>query len=351
MRWAHVCPEYSDDMFWYYPARKPYIIIFLVATLEFPYLLNVFSPDALLYARAFTSVTYPIFAFVLIERYFFYTRFSSRTLLFNMIVPILFLLPLAYFALKGEAIAIRYDFYIMTVAIVISFLEVATGMKLLLRLYKKANAEAEKEYSSSHDFPTVMAKDIIITTPLLIVFCVILPSLFQSGWIKMIRDVLLAVFNIWLTATTLVSHRPHKTDSEKSDASSEADASLDSQYSSLLDDILNAVITRQLYMDPSLKLDDLVLAVASNRSYVSKAISESRWQSFYRMMNSLRIARALELKEDYPNIKQDELAERSGFASRFMLNRWMKTWETGELTGVDDAIRERISQVIDDTQH
>jgi AraC-like DNA-binding protein len=336
MRWMHTCDEYKYDLDWFYPARKPYIVIYLLAMLEFPYLLDVFSPDALLYARVFMAITYPLFIYILFERYFFYTHFSTRHIIAICITPVVLLLPLAYFALRGGATAVRYETDIILLSTIICAVEVYAEMKTARKLYKRAKAEAEKEYSSSEDFPTVMAKKLLRCLPLSIIVCVILPSLFSSGWIKLVRDILLAIFDLWVTAVTLRSYRLHKTAiAEEEDTEDIAE----SQFTVLLDKIVREVISQGLYLNPKVRLEDLVSAVGSNRKYVSKAISESKWQSFYRLINSLRVARALELKEDYPAMKQEELAERSGFASRFTLNRWMKTWEKGEL---DEQILEEL---------
>lgn len=343
----HVCPQYSDDLFWYYPARIPYIVTYFVAMLEFPYILHIFSSDALLYARAFMAVTYPLCTFMLIERYFFYTRFSNKYIILIVLSLSIFLIPLFYYALLGGNTMIHYESQVMTVAIIISLIEIIVGMKLIRKLYKREKAEAEKEYSSSKDFPTDMAKKLIRCLPALTIICVIFPSLFHSAWAKFVRDILLAIFDVWITATTLVSHRPIKPimNEEQDDDNSVTNESEDlhSPFSELLDKIVNIVITEQLYLNPSAKLDELVSAVGSNRRYVSKAISDSKWQSFYRLMNSLRIARAIELKKIQPTIKQEELAIRSGFASRFTLNRWMKTWEKGELNEIDENILEKIN--------
>lgn len=95
----------------------------------------------------------------------------------------------------------------MAVAIVA---ELALGTKGILRLYKIAREEAEEEYSNPDNFPSILAKRILILMPLMFIASAILPSLFHSGWVKLIRDILLTIYDIWLTVNTLVSHRPLK---------------------------------------------------------------------------------------------------------------------------------------------
>lgn len=339
MRWQHTCPEFSDDPFYYYPARKPFIAIYLIATLEFPYLIHISSLDALLYARAFTTITYPIFLVVLVERYFFYTRFSTKRIIKTCLTPIIFLLPLLYFALKGGDEIDKYEIPIMAVAIAIGVAELALGTKGILRLYKTAKREAEEEYSNPDNFPSILAKRILILMPFIFIASAILPSLFHSGWVKLVRDVLLTIYDIWLTVSTLVSHRPLKSkesiDNENEKEDSDYHIDLDSQ---LLNDIIEAIISKELYKQPSLKLEDLVLAVRSNRKYVSKAISNSKWKSFYGLINSFRVVYAINMKKHHPDMKQEEIALYSGFNSRFTLSRWLKTSKEDELTEINESV-------------
>ncbi len=373
-RWIHTCPEFSkskESLFTHYPARIPIIIIALLLTLDFPYLLNIFSSDALLYTRVYSIVSYPIFLVILIKRFFFYTRFSKRYLFTILIIPLLYVLPLFIYALRGGNDLKPYAFYILYSALLLGLSFFLVEMRSIHKLYLNACARNEEYFSNSNDFPTRLAKAIVILTPIIVFLCIILPALFSSGWLKLLRDLVIAGFNIWLIGTTLASRRPGlliyncdfscncTADSLQGESSKESQTGIedgnvescdvDDSKSALLQKVMQVLITEQMYKNSSLTLDDLSHSVFSNRKYVSQAISCSQYQSFYKLVNGLRIAYAIELKKQNPAIKQEEIAEAVGFNSRYVLFRWMKQWQDGELPPFDEAILMQLRKTMNST--
>lgn len=374
-RWIHTCPEFSkskESLFTHYPARIPTIIITLLLTLDFPYLLNVFSSDALLYTRVYSIVSYPIFLAILIKRFFFYTHFSRRCLFSILIIPFLYVLPLFIYALKGGSDLNPYASYILYSALLLGLSFFFVEMRSIYKLYLNAYAVDEEYFSNPNDFPTRLAKIIVIQTPFIVFLCIILPALSSSGWIKLLRDLIIGGFNIWLIGTTLESKRPglkfcnsatscshipnnlleesskgSQTSVENSNIKSSEE---DDSKAVLLQKVIQILITEQMYKDSSLTLDDLSHSVFSNRKYVSQAISSSQYQSFYKLVNGLRIAYAIELKKQNPAMKQEEIAETVGFNSRYVLARWMKQWQKGELPPFDEAILMQLGEIMNSTR-
>lgn len=70
-----------------------------------------------------------------------------------------------------------------------------------------------------------------------------------------------------------------------------------------------------LYLDPQLKLADLVLRLGSNRNYVYQAINVEMGMSFSEYVNRMRVEYAEQLLQSHPTMTLVEVAERSGFAS------------------------------------
>jgi hypothetical protein len=81
VRWGHTCPEFSHNIEMHYPARKISIVFCFLFMLEFPYLLNVRSTDALLYANVYSMLFYPIMVVMMAKRYFFYVKYPVKLLL------------------------------------------------------------------------------------------------------------------------------------------------------------------------------------------------------------------------------------------------------------------------------
>lgn len=73
---------------------------------------------------------------------------------------------------------------------------------------------------------------------------------------------------------------------------------------------------QKLYLKKDLTLADLAEALGTNRTYVSKYISQVLNQTFYDYVNQLRIERvSLPMMREHPEFKLDFVAHESGFAS------------------------------------
>lgn len=73
---------------------------------------------------------------------------------------------------------------------------------------------------------------------------------------------------------------------------------------------------QQLYLKKDLTLADLAEALGSNRTYVSKYISQVLNQTFYDYVNQLRIEHvSIPMMREHPEFKFDFVARESGFAS------------------------------------
>ena len=73
---------------------------------------------------------------------------------------------------------------------------------------------------------------------------------------------------------------------------------------------------QKLYLKKDLTLSDLAAAMNSNRTYVSKYLSQVLGQTFYDYINQLRIERvSIPMMRQHPEYKFDFVALESGFAS------------------------------------
>ena len=94
---------------------------------------------------------------------------------------------------------------------------------------------------------------------------------------------------------------------------------------------------QQLYLKKDLTLSDLATALNSNRTYVSKYLSQVTGQTFYDYINQLRIERvSIPMMREHPEYKLDFVAQESGFASISTFRRaFMKL--TGQTPGQFEA--------------
>ena len=82
------------------------------------------------------------------------------------------------------------------------------------------------------------------------------------------------------------------------------------------------------YLNPEFKLMDLRAVLPLNRTYLSQLINLSYGCNFYQFVTNYRMEEAKRLMREYPEMKMQEVAEQSGFASSAVFSRTF-TRETG----------------------
>ena len=85
---------------------------------------------------------------------------------------------------------------------------------------------------------------------------------------------------------------------------------------SLKDRLMCVMRDEQLYLKHDLKIADLAKRLNTNRLYIYRAINEDLGTSFAGLVNSLRIAHALRLMRENPQMPVAEVAENSGYQSQ-----------------------------------
>ena len=83
---------------------------------------------------------------------------------------------------------------------------------------------------------------------------------------------------------------------------------------------------QQLFMNPNLKITDLVTALGTNRSAISACINSQRDCTFPQFVNTYRVARAQELLRNEPDIKIAEVWVKAGFSSEASFYRIFKAF-------------------------
>ena len=82
---------------------------------------------------------------------------------------------------------------------------------------------------------------------------------------------------------------------------------------------------QQLYLNPQLKLSDLVQLLNTNRNYIYKAINVDMQVSFSEFVNRKRIDHAIRIMRQQPELPLSEISIQSGFASTVSFYRNFKS--------------------------
>ena len=89
---------------------------------------------------------------------------------------------------------------------------------------------------------------------------------------------------------------------------------------SLLTRFQTVMLNEQLFLQPSLSLQDIAERLHTNKTYISKLVNHSYNMSFPELLNSLRIDYAKQYIRNHPNAKQEEIARACGFLSASSFN-------------------------------
>lgn len=114
---------------------------------------------------------------------------------------------------------------------------------------------------------------------------------------------------------------------DKSIANGEEDPQ--GRYAELAKEIEQLMISKKLYLKSDFRMVELARDLRTNRTYISRTISEEFGCSFSSYINRLRVEHAQLLIHLHPDMPQDQIAENSGFKHAAVFSRTFK-----EYTGV-----------------
>ena len=191
--------------------------------------------------------------------------------------------------------------------------------KLRLKLMQRLREVDEDEYSNEKDFPVQFAQS-IKWLPLVLIVLLSVTFLLNDALVKMVRDVIFIVFNVWFVMFTLNPHRKIKTLPVEMSESEEKTALVklritEEQRKDLETRMIDLIKGEKLYLEDHFTMSDLVKRMNTNKTYLSEVISNSEYGSFYQLINTLRIDHACRILEEDPTLKMEQVALASGFSS------------------------------------
>lgn len=316
-------PEpYRENIVELYPARRSVAAFYLLQLFEVPYLFMVGQPEALFYVNGTALLVFSSFILVMVRSYFFLQTPKAGKLL-------LFLLPvwLCWIALMLPLFGIisySRDYQLIMTCVAMAFF---LGYMALLdrfrrQLVQRVRALDEDEYSNEEDFPAKFARN-IKWLPLVLCLLVAVNFLLNDPVVKMVRDIVFTVLNVWFAIYTLNPHRklktlPQELQMEKEAAvegSSSQGPLSEEQRNTLETKLLELIKSEKLYLQDHLSMSDLVQRMNTNKAYLSKTIAASQYGSFYQLINTLRIEHACQVLREDPSLKMEQVALASGFSS------------------------------------
>ena len=305
-----------------YPAHNILANMFLMQVLELPFVFWIWKP-AVLFCVNGSSMLFVVSYMVVLIRSYFFLEFTTPRKLFVFQLPAV----ICWFGLLLPVFGIiEFTPLFRTIASVVVMMVVLWYMSLLdkcrLKLVGQIRDIDENEFSNDSDFPVKFAKS-IMWHPLIICLVLIASFLISAPIAKIVRDLILIVMNIWFAVTTLNPHRntkqlpqviKKKEETESSDVHTKY--RLSEKYCRETEQkIVDVIRNKKLYLEEHITMNDLIDTMHINRNYISEVIARSKYQSFYKLINTMRIEHACEMLRTDKTAKLEQIALSSGFSS------------------------------------
>lgn len=304
-----------------YPAQRSVANFYLLQLFEVPYLLMVGRPEALLYANGTALLVFSSYILVMVKGYFFLQTPSPRKLLLFLLPVwacwVALLLPL--FGVVEFTIAYQRVMTGVVLAFFVVYMFLLDRSRVnMVRCIREID---ENEYSNEDDFPVKFARS-IKWLPLVLCVMLAVNFLINDPVVKMVRDVVFTVINVWFAIYTLNPHRKTRglpmELKQKVVAEEAVDPKrrlTDEQCREMETRLLTLIRDEKLYLDDHLSMNDLIKKLHTNKTYLSEVIANSEYGSFYQLINTLRIDHACWMLGEDPTLKMEQVALASGFTS------------------------------------
>lgn len=328
----YVPQAYKKDFGELYPAQRAVSALYLTQIIELPYLLMIGRPEALFYVNGMSVLVFSSFMLIMVWEYFFLRQYSYKEL-FRWLAPamvtiVLLTLPLLQVVPFSPA-------FERTMFAVVTFVfggYTFCHFRFWQKLRRRIREMGEDEYSNENDFPLNFAIR-IEWLPIAICLLMYLCFVMDQVWVKMGRDVLFTIVNIWFVMCTLNPHRTKnypqarvlkKKEESQADKATPKYRLTSKQCNQMEEDLMKVLQDEKLYLNEHLTLHDLTRRMNTNRNYLSEVISRSHYRTFYQLVNTLRIDYACEMIRRDPEMKFEQVGFASGFTSGSLFSRVFK---------------------------
>ena len=322
VRHFHHCntPKERRDYIW--PDAKMQVRIYLCGTVLLPYVLNPQSEAAWLLMKSYFPCAYYFYCGSLLFCFFGSVRQWKMWKTYHLIAAIITIMAMTPFVVHawwpGGILGQESIRFCSAVAVVVSILMMVYAGIAMWQVWQWMRLARDVNYSNPEDFPTEYAHRVWLS-PIVLMPLLWPAYIFDSPMLMAVLCVPLSVFNVvlllnvlpaWRRATILSDSVEDEMDME-TDVPAELVEERTSRIAAEIEDFIN---TESAYLDPHLKLEQVVERCSFSRKYVSQVLSE-RFGGFSGYVNGLRIAYYDHYRSQHPHSTEDAAAEASGFTS------------------------------------
>lgn len=318
----YVPAAYKEVFGQLYPARYSLANLFMMQVIELPFIFFMARPEVLFCVNASALLFITSYLIVLIKGYFFLDFYTAPRLM-KLQYPVFLCWIVLMLPVLGIIEFTPSFKTVMTIVVMaVALLYIANLDKCRIRLIKEIREIDEDEFSSAADFPVKFARS-IKWLPFWVCVILIVTFLSNSYYVKMVRDIIFIVVNVWFAIISLNPHRNTKKlpkEIKKKEKSEETVVStkhrLTEKYCKETEKkLVETLREKKLYLEKHFTMNDLTDIMFINKNYLSEVIARSEYQSFYKLINTLRVEHACEILKNDPSAKLEQVALESGFLS------------------------------------
>ena len=321
VRWFHTCRAPKDQHSYIWPDRKLQVIIYSMSFLLLPYVLNPASERAWTMWKIYFPVTYYFYCGVLLFCFFGSVKQWNTWKTASWIAAFIATIVMAPFILdawipggmmKPEVVRLW-----TMVATVTSIGMMCYSILAMWQVGHWMREARDENYSNPDDFPTDYAGNVwhmpVILTP------IIWPAfLFDSQDLMAILNIFHSIFNMVLLLIVLPPWRRAEfgieAEPDEQEENDWHDEQAEERARKIAEEIEAYVNKGQGFLDPHLKMDNVVEHCSYSRTYVSH-VFKTHFGGFSRYVNGLRLCYFDNYVAQHPSVTKDAAAQESGFSS------------------------------------
>ena len=345
VRWFHVCPGAKENKSYYHPDRKLLTLFYAVPIILLPYVLNPASHASWLLVKGYYPLTHFFYCAVLLFNYFGkvrqWRRWLSSGIAASVLVSIAAALLLAVSLMPECKINEAWEHTLNSIIIAVGLLMTIYCGVAIWQVWQWIHEYSTDNFSNIDDFPLPYARGVIVIPiihALLIWPMVLLDS---PKWLATMQ-LLLAVFNIFFLISALPSKRKGNPleqmieDNREADNEEVLEQTLPTEEhpeiieqkpkerqmdipeqtrQKIADGIEKALVRQRLYLNPNLRLKEVVEVCGYSQAYVSRVLRE-QYGGFFDYVNILRCRHVDEYIARHPEVTKEEAIIKSGFKDR-----------------------------------
>ena len=323
VRWFHTCNEPKERRRYIWPDRRMQVMCYMCGTVLLPYVLDPTNDAAWLLMKSYFPATYYFYCGLLLLCYAGtvkqWSRWKSVSWVAAMIVSATMLLPVLNAWLPFSVMSVEGEQFWHYAIIVESLMMLAYCCMAMWQVWYWIRESRDANYSNPDDFPVRYAS-IVLDYPIILTPLVWPAYILDSRQVMGVLHLLLAVFNVVLLITVMPAWRrqnmlPSTVDDVRTaDDAAHQDVGVEERIEQTALEICAYVERQDAYLDPHLKIDDVVEHCQHGRTYVSLTF-QRRFGSFASYVNGLRLAHYERYVAEHPNETKESAALASGFSS------------------------------------